>query len=127
MPFCPKCGKEVSAEASYCPSCGASLTGVDKDLLREKIAEARHNEMGASIGGVMGVVILFIGIFVGLITEKRYEWRGLTLYETTYHPYVDTAKILAILGIIIGVLSAILVAYYGYQRQKLMKQLESLT
>ena len=25
MPFCPKCGKEVSPEASYCTSCGASL------------------------------------------------------------------------------------------------------
>lgn len=25
MPFCPKCGKEVSPEASCCTSCGASL------------------------------------------------------------------------------------------------------
>ena len=26
MPFCPKCGVEVSPDAVYCPSCGADLT-----------------------------------------------------------------------------------------------------
>jgi|GEM_PF-2117888 uncharacterized membrane protein len=25
MPFCPYCGKEVSAEAAFCPSCGSAL------------------------------------------------------------------------------------------------------
>jgi hypothetical protein len=25
MPFCPKCGKEVSEDASFCPQCGQNL------------------------------------------------------------------------------------------------------
>ena len=27
MPFCTKCGKEIDAEAAFCPRCGASVAG----------------------------------------------------------------------------------------------------
>ena len=30
MPFCLKCGREISLEAKFCPSCGASVTATPK-------------------------------------------------------------------------------------------------
>ena len=131
MPFCPKCGKEVSPEADYCPSCGANLR-VDKDLLREKIAETRHNEMifgiGSGISVVIGISAIIIAFIVGSVKATRDEWRGLTLYEVTYSPYANIAIAIAVLGIImflIALIEMIAAAYYAYQRSKLMKQLES--
>jgi len=43
MPFCPKCGKEVSPDALFCPYCGAPLTPVEKKKSRRKL-------LGALIG-----------------------------------------------------------------------------
>ena len=125
MPFCPKCGKEVSPEASYCPSCGANLK-VDKDLLREKIAETRHNETGASITCILGFIVLLAALYVASIKATRHEWVGLTLYEVTYSPYADIAIVLAVLGGILLFIGAALSIYFYYERHKLMKQLEAL-
>jgi len=125
MPFCPKCGKEVSPEASYCPSCGANLR-VDKDLLHEKIAETRHNEIVGGIGSAGGIALMILAFIVASIKATRYEWRGLTLYEVTYSPYVSMAIVFAVLGLILLLIGATLGIYYSYQRSKLMKQLESL-
>ena len=125
MPCCPKCGKEVSAEASYCPACGANLR-IDKDLLREKIAETRHNEIGASIVMIMGVFIGAVGLYVATIKARRIEWHGLVPYEVTYSPYANLAILLFVLGIIIVLIGGILGTYSWYQRSKLMRQLERL-
>jgi hypothetical protein len=125
MPFCPKCGKEVSPEASYCPWCGASLK-VDKDLLREKIAEARHGELEAAIAGLAGVAIVLAGIYLASITERSVEWRGLIPYEVMYHPYADIAMLCMVGGFIALLAALIGEIYYWRKRSRLMKQLESL-
>lgn len=39
MPFCPKCGKEISSEATYCYYCGESLPKV-QSVPAEKAPEA---------------------------------------------------------------------------------------
>lgn len=76
MPFCPKCGKEVSAEANFCPSCGANLK-VDKDaakeFLHEKIAECRHKEILAIIIGLMGLIMQWFFFF-------RFFWYGFLVF-----------------------------------------------
>ena len=125
MPRCPKCGKEVSAEASYCPACGANLR-IDKDLLREKIAETRHNEIGASILMIMGIFIAVLSLYVATIKATRIEWHGFVPYEVTYSPYANLVILLFGLGIIIMLIGGILGIYSSYQRSKLMKQLERL-
>ena len=125
MPCCPKCGKEVSAEASYCPACGANLR-IDKDLLREKIAETRHNEIGASIVVIIGVIIAVVGLYVATIKATRIEWYGFVPYEVTYSPYAKLAILLLVVGLIIALIAGILGILSSYQRSILMKQLERL-
>jgi len=31
MTYCPKCGKQNEEDATYCNSCGASLSGTQED------------------------------------------------------------------------------------------------
>jgi uncharacterized membrane protein YvbJ len=40
MPFCPKCGKEVSSEATYCFNCGQSLAKIQSVPIESKTPEA---------------------------------------------------------------------------------------
>jgi len=120
-PHCPKCGKEVSPEARYCPFCGAVLK-TDKAVLQEKIAEARHNEMISYISVFIGIALIFLATYVGSITETKYEYP----FEITYRPFAYVAILFAVLGVLMMILSATIGIYYVYQRYKLMKQLESL-
>ena len=39
MPFCPKCGKEVGAEAEYCYYCGQSLPKIQSVPFEPQIPE----------------------------------------------------------------------------------------
>jgi hypothetical protein len=125
MPFCPKCGKEVSPEASYCPWCGASLK-VDKDLLREKIAEARHGEVVSLIVGIVGLIAAFIALYLASITGRRTEWYGIIPYEVEIHPFINEAIICIILAVALLLIALIGEIYYWRKRSRLMKQLESL-
>jgi hypothetical protein len=124
MPTCQKCGKDVSQGAQYCPFCGARLE-IDKDLLRERIAEMRHDEIVCMIISVVGFVIVGIAVLLGSITATRIEWVLFIPYEITYRPYVGEAILFVVLGIAMALIGLIGGIYYGDKRSKLMKELES--
>ena len=46
MPYCPKCGKEVSGEEYFCPNCGANLKpeSLYSRAMRAEKAEKREKE-----------------------------------------------------------------------------------
>lgn len=140
MPYCPKCGKEVSSEVRYCPQCGANLEGYKeraKDLLQEKIqpsttvhsnfllhekiAEARHNEIIGYIVSGFGVFLAFTALFVANIRRTRTEWHWIIPVEVEYSPLADVAWLLFTFGFIIIAIGAIISFYYYYQRSELMK------
>jgi uncharacterized membrane protein YvbJ len=75
MPYCPKCGAEVSEEMSFCPKCGATLGPLPPRARREK--EEKHEKREKSektekhekreygyIGPLIGGLILIV---VGLM------------------------------------------------------------
>ena len=144
MPYCPKCGKEASSEARYCPYCGANLdvykkmvgdlsqeknlplktTTVHCDfLLHERIVEARH---GAIVGLAMafgGLFLLVFGMFLSGITKTRIEWYGILPKMVTYHPHALTSIGCVVAGVILAAVGAIIGGYYDLQKDKLMKKL----
>lgn len=126
MPFCPKCGKEVTSEASYCPSCGASLkvVKVEKDVLHDKVSEMRHNEIIAVFTALAGLIMACVGLVMMAITATRWEWFLIFPYPVEYHPLADVGVILGIFGLAIFLVGGINMVYYSYHRSKLLKQLE---
>ena len=78
MPFCPRCGKEVSPEANYCPSCGAHLNGNNDLLVNACMHETRHKEMQACIAGIAGLVIFLMDL----------QPEDVFLYFLEYHSFL---------------------------------------
>ena len=109
MPYCPKCGNEVTGEMQYCPKCGASLRAQavtrethekhEKQEKQEKGEKAEKHEKGETSSYwalIAGLIILAIGAvsLTATFFDIRDPWRG--------------AFFLVAIGIVI-----IIVAIYG--------------
>jgi hypothetical protein len=80
MPYCPKCGAEVSEEMSFCPKCGATLGPLPPRVRREK--EEKHEKREKSekmekhekseygyIGPLIGgLILIVVGLMAYLAT-----------------------------------------------------------
>ncbi len=46
MPYCPKCGSEVTGEMEYCPKCGASLEAekVSREVREKQEKNEKHEK-----------------------------------------------------------------------------------
>jgi hypothetical protein len=108
---CPKCANETFQEAKYCPNCGCPLQS-NNNLLREKIAETRHNEMTATLSCGVGIALFLIGFFI------RPNSSG-GLLSTGFFNFFFWIS-----GIALMVTMAILTTYYSMQRKKLIKELK---
>lgn len=61
MPYCPRCGKEVSNEMSFCPQCGGALgTTAQPDTSRIRITVPRRPDLLGLIS--VGVVLILVGL-----------------------------------------------------------------
>jgi len=85
MPFCPKCGKEVPAEATLCPSCGYTFNQVPP--AKSTVLPEQKNT------GVAAVLALVLGIF------------GLMGVGHIYVGKIGRGIVLLIVGIILDVLA----------------------
>ena len=43
MPYCPKCGSEITDEMVFCPKCGVSLKPAQPEDWREQMRQARRD------------------------------------------------------------------------------------
>lgn len=92
MPYCPKCGNEVSEEMKYCPRCGAVLKAeaiaggeayekYEKHEKQEKGEKAEKHEKGetgrfwALIGGLI-LVVLGATSLITIVFRLPSQWRG---------------------------------------------------
>jgi len=74
MPYCPKCGTEVSEEMAFCPKCGAPLKGPpagyrpekaeksEKEEKREKTEKYEKREFGVIGPLIGGLILIFLGL-----------------------------------------------------------------
>lgn len=56
--YCPNCGKEIPEGGTFCPECGASLTGFEAE---KKVPEI-INAVGKTLAPTGSVAILVLGI-----------------------------------------------------------------
>jgi|GEM_PF-4802001 hypothetical protein len=94
--------------------------------LREKIAEARHNEQ---IGwGAVGVAIVIVIALT--IVQLRIATRNVVLtsssFSTINHIFVNIGMGLFILAAILVMLGVVVSIYSRYRRTKLLKELENI-
>lgn len=118
MPYCSKCGVEVSADAKFCEACGASLAAESKsvsfDSVKEKIenfnntADTTNEYDSADINNnKIMAVIAYIGILflVPLLAAKESKFAR---FHTNQAIVLLIAEIAV--GFVLGVVSAILLA-----------------
>lgn len=60
MPYCSKCGKEVSEEATFCPSCGNQIKSEVVSTSKNTVGEADMNKV------IRFLLTFFLG-FIGSI------------------------------------------------------------
>jgi len=78
------------------------------DHLHEQIAKARRRERMAILVIVLGVVLMVLGIYAGLIVVKGVEGR--------YHPYINLSVFTLIFGFLIVAIGGVANTYYGRKR-----------
>jgi len=122
---CPECNKIVPLDAKYCSNCGAVIK-ISEPHLTEKIAEARLNEIIAFLLMIPAFIIIFCGFYLATITRAKTEWIGGGLYTVTYHPYVDVAIRIVVVGVVSVIGAVVIRWYYSSKKSHYAKQLESL-
>jgi uncharacterized membrane protein YvbJ len=102
MRFCSNCGKELQDGVFYCSFCGLSLSGSGANFqLKEKLADARHNEVISEIGAFFGFFLLVLGVIFPLAASGF--------------------LVVGLLFMFVGVASCF---HYSRKREKLINQLK---
>jgi uncharacterized membrane protein YvbJ len=94
MPYCPKCGAEVSEEMNFCPKCGATLGPLpprvrrekeEKHEKREKSEKAEKHEkreygyIGPLIGGLILIVVGLMAYLATISPTYARNWGPILL------------------------------------------------
>ena len=84
---CDKCGKEVGIETKYCPECGAKMETHYEH--QDKPEEIKHRSI-ASILGMIGTLIGFLGIFMPMMSAwgQKISFMGLLEESTDYGNFI---------------------------------------
>jgi len=67
MAFCPKCGKEVPANATYCPSCGTSQSSPSLSLPQSSTGFFGNHPQLALYVDLAGAAIIFLAAISYLV------------------------------------------------------------
>lgn len=115
--YCQKCGKEIPNDAAFCVECGAPINQAEamKYVQAGKTAQENnlivktvpYNEM-CIIGLVVSVISLFVD-FWGLVSTVGIVLSVVGLIQCKKKQ--ENGKILAILGIVLGVLEALYLTF----------------
>ena len=106
MPYCSKCGKQMSEGARYCPACGSSV-GPSSNYRPEQVyAPYKEEETGAFAWGFLSFILTIITAIGGLIL-------ALILYGCG-KPKGGTAALLGmVLAIVVGIVLIVLIIMMG--------------
>jgi len=85
------------------------------DWLRKQIAKARRREKMAILVIILGVLLMVLGIYAGLIVAKGVEGR--------YHPYIHLSVFTLVFGFLIVAVGSGVNIYYGRKRSEYVKRL----
>ena len=61
--FCKKCGKEISDDASFCPHCGAALTGEQKEAVEAEVVSVSKKDASSPYSRTLCLIFACLGCF----------------------------------------------------------------
>jgi len=117
--FCPRCGKNLAAGASYCPACGASM-GDPNVQTREEIAMDAKNEgriniavwilvIGAAISIISGLImIVTMGDMVHTVFEMIEDMMPGVYTEESLRSLLVMSFVISMVCASLGIVSALL-------------------
>jgi RNA polymerase subunit RPABC4/transcription elongation factor Spt4 len=115
MPVCSNCNIQISETAKFCPECGIRLSTAASDLawiaaMREKIKDAKQNDLTYTICAAFGVAIAILVPFaMRFILKYRMDL---------------LSWLLALVGILFFIGGAVGIWYDGKKVKELTEQLE---
>jgi len=116
VPYCPVCGREVSDEQEFCPSCGVNLKTKqipsrrettekvekrekeEKSEKSEKAEKHEKRELSPVLAFAVGLILVVVGVMVFLDT-----WRVISLREAGPYFLILLGLIIIIAAIYAGV------------------------
>ena len=103
MAYCSNCGKEISAEAVVCPSCGFEIKKVGSG---RSIASLVLGILGLFtwLLPIIGLPMSIVGLVLGATGMKRGS-RGLAI----------AGLVLSIIALVLTIINASIGAYMGYR------------
>lgn len=142
---CPKCKQNIEADHIYCPVCGARVreepnsneneaffSNTSQSLetklanLREKIAEARHNEqIGWRTVAIAVMIVVALAIIHIQIATRNVLFTSSGFGMTNYS-FASLGMGLTILAAILVILGVALSIYSRHHRTKLLKELNNI-
>ena len=121
MPYCHKCGSEVSEENTFCPKCGANLKAgttspltapehyrsekaekqvknekdekMEKGTQQEKYEKQEYGVLGPLVGGI---VLILVGFMLYLSVSGYLNFRSIFPF------FLVIVGVIVILGVVIG-------------------------
>ncbi len=110
MEECPNCGKEIQEDTKYCPHCGTALS---PDIMRLKIKldEYKNGIKEAWYVGGLATVFFITGLLLHYIPPER----NINIFKPLSF---------LILSLVLFIIMTIGSAYYGYKRNKLLKEMD---
>jgi hypothetical protein len=113
MPFCPKCGEEVSEDESYCTNCGENLRKTDIDS-RPSGAQAGamdHLSLGIRIATAKPMIFApaliggIVSILISAISSGLFEytaWQSWASVPLTFSSLFLLSALLSVIGAVIS-------------------------
>jgi len=144
MLYCIRCGQEIEGDYFYCPVCGDTIredfrnggnggrlfqTGQPLEIkvadLREKLAEARHNEqIGWQSVGIAIIIVIALAVIRTQIANGNGLFVSAGFRTVDYTLAADTG--LVILAAVLVMLGVTLSVYSRFQRTRLLKEFKDI-
>jgi len=113
MSYCPKCGKEVNEDATYCTHCGATLRREAPTREFGEYGEGAMGHLSLAFNLVMAKPMVFVpailgGVISTLIGAASGAFFGISSWAWGRNPLLFPASIgLMVLGIVFAIISGV--------------------
>jgi DNA-directed RNA polymerase subunit RPC12/RpoP len=125
MNYCPNCGSALKENPIYCPNCGQKLvhtpnegtqTKETRQQIKKKMEEARNNELGS---GILGIILGIGGL--SFVIQRTVTIGDMFNFRVFM---IDRSAIYGVIAIILGIILTGCADQYRRKHKELKNKLE---